>query len=200
MPRSGTSTVPSRSGGWSGLGYAGSPIQIDFGEEGETKTVVTVEAEPGRTARVQALPLSGGRPLLRLEGTLEELEARRDEVGRSIYTAIVHSEEALPNLSDVLRVMYPKATLLEAYNPYTSGRISVVSAENGDTRAEPNVDELFEQYLAAVQPNLKGARAARVQEIFTKLVHQGEGEGGSEFAEANLFEDTTAFSTPASQI
>ncbi len=190
---------PQRIRGLERARYAGSPIQIDYGEEGETKSVVTVEAEPGRTAKVEVIPLSGGRPLLRIEGTLGELEARRDEVGRSIFTAIVHSEDAIPNLTDVLRAMYPKATLLEAYNPYASGRISVVAAQDGDIQVEPSVDELFANYLATVQPNLKGARAARVREIFTKLVSSTDDEAGDEFAEASLFDDETAFATPASE-
>jgi DNA repair protein SbcD/Mre11 len=171
--------------------YAGSPIQIDYGEEGETKTVVFVEAEPGRTAKVDAIPLSGGRPLRRVEGTLEQLDARRDEVGRSILTAIVHSEDAIPDLSDRLAVMFPDATLLEAYNPYESGRVAIVSAA-ADGQAEPSVEELFASYLASVQPNLKGARAVRVREIFTTLLSTTEDGAAAEFAEACLFDDDIA--------
>lgn len=171
--------------------YAGSPIQIDYGEEGETKTVVFVEAEPGRTAKVEAIPLTGGRPLRRVEGTLEELDTRRDEVGRSILTAIVHSDDAIPDLTDRLAIMFPDATLLEAYNPYAKGRATVVSVgEQGET--EPSVEELFESYLVSAQPDLKGARATRVQEIFTTLLGSTADDTTAEFAEAPLFEDAIA--------
>lgn len=168
--------------------YAGSPIQIDYGEEGETKSVVFVEAQPGRTAKLEAIPLSGGRPLQRVEGTLEELDARRDEVGRSILTAIVHSEDAIPDLSDRLAAMFPDATLLEAYNPYASGRVTVVSGAD-DGQAEPSVEELFSSYLASAQPNLKGARAARVREILTTLLSTTEDSAAVELVEASLFDD-----------
>jgi exonuclease SbcD len=176
--------------------YAGSPIQIDYGEEGETKTVVFVDAEPGRTAKVEAIPLSGGRPLRRVEGTLEELEARRHEVGRSILTAIVHSEDAIPDLADRLAMMFPDATLLEAYNPYASGRMAVVAADD-DGQAEPSVEELFASYLATAQPNLKGARATRVRDIFTTLLSPPADDATAEFAEAPLFDDDIAAPPPS---
>lgn len=175
--------------------YAGSPIQIDYGEEGETKTVVFVEAEPGRTAKVEAIPLAGGRPLRRIEGTLSELEGKRDEVGRSILTAIVHSEDAVPDLADRLALMFPDATLLEAYNPYASGRVAVVSATDDEGQSEPSVEELFAGYLAATQPNLKGARATRVREIFTSLLSSTDEDVTAEFPEAPLFDDDIAAPT-----
>ena len=43
--------------------YAGSIIPIDFGEEGEQKGAVVVEATPGRAARVEFVSLAAGRPL-----------------------------------------------------------------------------------------------------------------------------------------
>jgi exonuclease SbcD len=43
--------------------YAGSPIQLDFGEEHEEKEVVFVEAKPGMPARVEPIPLAVGRRL-----------------------------------------------------------------------------------------------------------------------------------------
>src|SRR5262249_52967317 len=55
--------------------YAGSVVQLDFGEAGEQKEVVIVDAAPGRPARVETRPLSAGRPLRRIEGTLAEIQA-----------------------------------------------------------------------------------------------------------------------------
>jgi exonuclease SbcD len=42
--------------------YAGSPLQLDFGEAGEAKSVVIVDANPGRPIRVLPRPLTGGWP------------------------------------------------------------------------------------------------------------------------------------------
>jgi exonuclease SbcD len=43
--------------------YAGAPMQLDFGEEGEPKAYNIVEARPGQPARVEARPYVGARPL-----------------------------------------------------------------------------------------------------------------------------------------
>ena len=47
--------------------YAGSPIQLDFGETGERKSVVLADLRPGRQANIDIVGLSGGRQLRRLE-------------------------------------------------------------------------------------------------------------------------------------
>jgi exonuclease SbcD len=60
--------------------YAGSLLPLDFGEAGETKRVVIVDAEPGRIATVTSIELRSGRPLVRVQGTWEEIEARADEL------------------------------------------------------------------------------------------------------------------------
>ncbi len=53
--------------------YAGSLLELDFGEAGEQKRVVVVEAEPGLPATVRSVPLGGGRRLLRPRGPWDEL-------------------------------------------------------------------------------------------------------------------------------
>ena len=58
--------------------YAGSILELDFGEAGEQKRVVIVDAEPGRPAKVTSTPLRGGRRLIQAAGTWEELAARAD--------------------------------------------------------------------------------------------------------------------------
>jgi len=61
--------------------YCGSPLQLDFGEEGGAKQVNLVEAEPGIRAKVTALPLAAGRPLITVTGTVADLEALAAERG-----------------------------------------------------------------------------------------------------------------------
>jgi exonuclease SbcD len=43
--------------------YAGAPLQLDFGEEGEAKAGNIVDVHPDSPARVTPLPYVGGRPL-----------------------------------------------------------------------------------------------------------------------------------------
>lgn len=63
--------------------YCGSPLQLDFGEDGGAKQVNLVEAEPGIRAKVTALPLRAGRPLVTVLGTVADLEALAAERGWS---------------------------------------------------------------------------------------------------------------------
>ncbi len=46
--------------------YAGSLLALDFGEAGEQKRVVVVDAEPGRLAVAESVQLRSGRPLVRV--------------------------------------------------------------------------------------------------------------------------------------
>jgi exonuclease SbcD len=55
--------------------YSGSPLQLDFGETADRKSVTLVTASPGRPAVVRPVPLAEGRRLRTLRGTLEELSA-----------------------------------------------------------------------------------------------------------------------------
>lgn len=58
--------------------YAGSLLQLDFGEAGEEKRVLVIDAEPGRPATVRSFPLASGRELRRVEGPWEDLVGRTD--------------------------------------------------------------------------------------------------------------------------
>src|SRR5262249_7588119 len=54
--------------------YAGSPLQLDFGEAGEEKSFVVVNARPRQPARVEQVPYRGGKPLTLVRATFAELE------------------------------------------------------------------------------------------------------------------------------
>src|SRR5262249_30172249 len=56
--------------------YCGSPLQLDFGEAGQRKVAVVVEASAGTPARATEVPLTAGRQLATVDGTLTELTKR----------------------------------------------------------------------------------------------------------------------------
>jgi exonuclease SbcD len=60
--------------------YAGSPLQLDFGEIGEQKTFVVVTAEPGRPARIEHVAYDGGKSLHDIRNTLPELEQQAERL------------------------------------------------------------------------------------------------------------------------
>lgn len=98
--------VPAPSPVW----YAGSPMQLDFGERGETKGVLIVEAEPAKPAVVTPVTLTSGRDLIQIEGTVDELEARRyDTELADAYLKVVVEEPARAGLADEIRELFPNA-------------------------------------------------------------------------------------------
>ncbi|HEY8093749.1 MAG TPA: exonuclease subunit SbcD [Acidimicrobiales bacterium] len=56
--------------------YAGSPLQLDFGETSDRKSVMVLEAHPGRPVEARERPLTSGRRLRTLDGSLAEVLAR----------------------------------------------------------------------------------------------------------------------------
>ncbi len=65
--------------------YAGSLLQMDFGEAGEEKTFVVVTASPGKRAVIDHVPYEGGLPLFDLRASLAELEAAADPYREGQY-------------------------------------------------------------------------------------------------------------------
>ena len=59
--------------GATAIHYCGSPLQLDFGEEAQTKQVNIVTAEPGLPSKVQAVELTSGRALRTVRGTMAQL-------------------------------------------------------------------------------------------------------------------------------
>ncbi|MFM7888378.1 MAG: exonuclease SbcCD subunit D [Pseudanabaena sp.] len=95
--------------------YAGSLIQVDFGEVDEEKGFNLIEVETGRPAKVQFQPLTCHKPLKRVECNLEQLdehlESHRNYEG---YLKFVISVEMPPiGLADRVRKICPQAVMVE---------------------------------------------------------------------------------------
>lgn len=108
--------------------YAGSLLQLDFGEAGEQKRVVVVDTAPGVPATVRSIPLTAGRPLIRVEGSWEEVAARTDLDGAYLDLTI-DTEGADPGLMDRARERFAGVVKVHARyqraaseRPTTAGR------------------------------------------------------------------------------
>lgn len=89
--------------------YAGSLLQLDFGEAAQTKSVTIVDAEPGRPPRVRELALNAGRRLLQIRGTLDELELHRGGEDDAWLKVELVCEGPQPGLADRVREILPNA-------------------------------------------------------------------------------------------
>lgn len=86
--------------------YAGSLLELDFGEAGEEKRVVVVDAEPGRPAVIRSVPLSAGRRLIQATGTWEEISARTD-LDDAYLDLRVQTDGPEPGLDALARDAFP---------------------------------------------------------------------------------------------
>lgn len=128
--------------------YAGSPIQLDFGELGERKSVVLVDLEPGRPADITLRDLSGGRQLRRFHGTLDQLRAEAANIGRDLCHVTIRTDAPDPTLSEQVRSIIPDATVLEVFPDCPGQKLQIATPQAGPAGAEPDLPELFDQYLA----------------------------------------------------
>jgi exonuclease SbcD len=88
--------------------YAGSLLQLDFGEREQDKSVVVVDVDPGLPARVNVIGLAAGRRLLDVAGTLEELRAIDVDPDAFLRVA-VRCDGPTPGLADDVRAALPGA-------------------------------------------------------------------------------------------
>ena len=170
--------------------YAGSPIALDFGEEGEKKEVVIVDVEPGRPAKVNPYPLTAGRPLARVTGTLEEIAGAAPSVGKALCEVTVKSEQPITNVSDKVATLLPEATVLRIVEDCAARRLTVLEGSGFPSSSEPSFSELFRDYLQEI--GTKKAEADRVVKVFDALIRAVETEQEPSFPELVLIEQLAA--------
>jgi exonuclease SbcD len=99
--------------------YAGSPLQLDFGEAGQAKSFVVIDVQPARPARVQRIPHEGGRELHDLRLTLPEVEGRAAELRSCGWLRVtVPLEEPDPDLNRKVRELLPNALTVHSELPH----------------------------------------------------------------------------------
>jgi exonuclease SbcD len=93
-------------------------MALDFGEAGQQKVALVVEAAAGTPARVTEVPLRAGRALQVVKGTLAELRslATSDAVADDAYVRVHVHEKLRLGLADEVRELFPGAVdvVLEA--------------------------------------------------------------------------------------
>jgi exonuclease SbcD len=160
-------------GGAQAARYAGSPLQLDFGEAGEDKSVVIVDADPGRPVRVEVVPLHAGRRLADFTGTLEELRAAAAGIGDAYVRAVIVSDEPIPDLAVAAKEAAPLAAFVTVDPRCTATQVEVLERADADGR-EPDLQDLFREYLSGHAP--EGAVADDILATFTGLLADADSE------------------------
>jgi DNA repair protein SbcD/Mre11 len=144
--------------------YSGSPLAIDFGEEANESVALVVTAAPGIRADVRPVPVTGGRRLRTLRGTLDEVIAEGEQAGDA-YLRVVLAEPGRAGLGDLVREKLPDALevmLDDEHRPRPGTR-------GGDrpSRAGRGPLQLFGDYLG--EQNIEDPRIPR---MFAELLDE----------------------------
>jgi DNA repair protein SbcD/Mre11 len=132
------SAVPAR--------YCGSLLQLDFGEAGQDKSVCVVELSHGmKPAQPRCVPLTAGRTLMKVTGTIDELAARASEFGDAILDVSVTTDGPAPGLADEVRTLLPNALYVRAA---WERQELVESTREGKTLQELYADYYQERHAA----------------------------------------------------
>ena len=151
--------------------YSGSPIAVDFGEQDNTSVVCLVEASPSVPARVTDIPVTSGRRLRTVRGTLPELEARAASFGED-YLRVWLREPARAGLRDDTVAVLPNA-LEVRIDPEFSAPSRPGHPPAANLVRTP--DQLFADYCAAEQ-----VQDARVAALFAQLHDEVSASAGGD--------------------
>jgi DNA repair protein SbcD/Mre11 len=89
--------------------YAGSLLQLDFGEAGQRKSVAIVDATRGKPSKVTEVPLSSGRELRDVRGTFDDVVALGGAAGDAWLRVFVATDGPEPGIADRIREELPNA-------------------------------------------------------------------------------------------
>jgi exonuclease SbcD len=132
-----------RMNGAAPIWYSGSPIQVDFGEEKDTKQVLLVDIPDRGAAKVTSVPLTRGAVLRTVRGSLAELEAAAAGAGDA-YLRVFVREQPRAGLADDVRALLPGAVDVRIA-PDTAPQTG--SGEKSSVARGSVPRELFRQYL-----------------------------------------------------
>jgi exonuclease SbcD len=121
--------------------YCGSPMQLDFSDGQEAKATLVVEATKGVPVVVRPVPMTAGRKLQTIKGTLDELRSLVGTTGDA-YVRVFVNEPARVGLGDEVREMFPDAVkVIMAHEDMPIGSSSKLD------RAVSSPRDLFSEYL-----------------------------------------------------
>ena len=151
------------------IAYSGSPLALDFGEEANESMALVVTATPGSRAHVRPVPVTGGRPLRTLKGSLDHVVEQGKEAGDA-FLRVILEEKARAGLADLVRDALPNALDVQLDEKYRARPDSTTMS--GATRLDRPPTELFADFLA--EQNIEDPR---VGAMFAELLEDATGGG-----------------------
>lgn len=124
--------------------YCGSLLQLDFGERGQDKSVLIVDVVAGKPPKVTDVPITAGRKLVEISGTIDELEALAQKVGDAYVRVSLSVDTPVPGLPDKVRAIVPNALDIRLVVPEAGTTEVAASLRTLDPRSQ------FVSYYSAV--------------------------------------------------
>jgi exonuclease SbcD len=130
-------------GGPCPIAYSGSPIALDFGEEANESVALIVTATPDSRATIRPVPLTGGRALATLRGTLDEVVAAGEEAGDA-FLRVILTQKASAGLADLVREKLPNTLEVQIDEQF---RARAASGGQVRSRIGRSPNDLFADFL-----------------------------------------------------
>jgi DNA repair protein SbcD/Mre11 len=141
--------------------YSGAPLAVDFGEQDNASVVCLVEAAPGVPARVTDIPVTAGRRLRTVHGTLAELAAQAGVYGDD-YLRVYLREPTRAGLRDDAVEILPNALEVRIDPEFAPQAEKATPA--GEARIARTPAQLFADYCAT-----RGVSDPKVAALFGEL-------------------------------
>jgi exonuclease SbcD len=158
--------------------YAGSPMQLDFGEIADEKSFLVIEVIPRRPPRVERVPYQGGVRLGEWSGTLSQLERDAPSLEHFGFLKVkVLLDQALPDLNRRVRQLLPNVVVVETFLPEAAndgagaGAGAAATDQTRDVAATAPVDQFRSFYRRAHQREASEETLDLFSELYTSVAH-----------------------------
>ena len=116
--------------------YCGSLLQLDFGERGQSKSVLVVDVAPGKPPKVTDFPIEAGRRLVDVDTTLDQLDDVAAKVGDAYLRVNLSLDAPVPGISDRVRDVLPNALDIRLVLPERGDEVAATSLRTLDPKSQ----------------------------------------------------------------
>jgi DNA repair protein SbcD/Mre11 len=141
--------------------FAGSLLQLDFGEAGQRKSVSIVDVLAGKPAKVEEVPVSAGRQLRDVRGPLDVVLQQGAAAGDAFLRVFVDTDGPVPGIADRIREELPN--VLDVHLVY--------ERDDATPGAQP-VSSLHprDQFIAYYRAQHSAEPAAELLDVFDEVL------------------------------
>ncbi|MFH2067086.1 MAG: exonuclease SbcCD subunit D C-terminal domain-containing protein [Pseudomonadota bacterium] len=164
--------VPQCVGNENHFRYSGSPIPMGYGEANQEKKVIVAEWDNGRTPAVREIPVPCFQPLVRIVGSLDEIQEKVVQLRQEESTAWLEIEYTGSDMIGNLRELLDESlsgTAMEIRrikNRRIMERISCMRED--ETLDDLNVHDVFERCLEA--SDVPSADRLEMKQLYHEII------------------------------